>query len=208
MNLVYGSSSSSYMDCLVFFGDECFNFRRYGVRLDQCSCIGAYVVGLIIFGRYFYGSTNCRMSTRWLPVILFVSRIEYPFISCCLLRGVPVVAGGGFYFVCVLWRVSNLSLINSLLLIIILLPPPSALRQPRRSRLCSGLSVDCYCPDISYFHSMTVSCPSGLCLSASLPLVTSHVLEPQSGVTVGFRRMFQALGGQDRFPAIPYDLPQ
>ena len=136
MNLVYGSSSSFYMDCLVFFGDECFIFRRSGVRLDQCSCIGAYVVRLIIFGRYFYCSTTCRMSTRRLPVILFVSRIEYPFISCCLLRSVPVVAGGGFYFVCVLWHVSNVRLIISLLIIILLLPPPSALHQPRRSRLC------------------------------------------------------------------------
>ena len=39
---------------------------------------------------------------------------------------------------------------------------------------------------------MSVSCPSGLCLSASLPLVTSQarlesdVLEPQPGVTAGF----------------------
>ena len=74
MNLVYGSSSSSYMDCKVFFGDECFSFRRSGVRLDQCSCIGAFVVGLIIFGNYVYGSTTFRMSTRRLPVILFVSR--------------------------------------------------------------------------------------------------------------------------------------
>ena len=61
---------------------------------------------------------------------------------------------------------------------------------------------------------MTVSCPSGLCLSASLPLVTSRarlesdVLEPQPGVTAGFRCKFQALGVQDRFPAVPYDLPQ
>ena len=60
---------------------------------------------------------------------------------------------------------------------------------------------------------MTVSCPSGLWVSASLPLVTSQawlesdVLEPQPGVTAGFRRMFQALGGQDGFPAVPYDLP-
>ena len=60
---------------------------------------------------------------------------------------------------------------------------------------------------------MTVSCPSGLCLSASLPLVTSQarlesgVLEPQLGVTAGFRRIFQALGGQDRYPAVPYDIP-
>ena len=96
MNLVYGSSSSSYMDCKVFFGDECFNFRQSGVCLDQYSCIGDFVVGLIIFGSYFYGSTTFRTSTRRLPFILFVSRFEYPFISCCLLRGVPVVAGGDF----------------------------------------------------------------------------------------------------------------
>ena len=136
MNLVYGSSSSSYMDCKVFFGDECFHFRLSGVRLDQCSCVGAFVVGLIIFGGYFYGSTTFRMSTRRLPVLLFVSRFEYPFISCCLLRGVPVVAGGDFYFVCVPWHVSYLRLFHSLLLIILLPPPPWALRQPHRSRLC------------------------------------------------------------------------
>ena len=64
----------------------------------------------------------------------------------------------------------------------------------------------------SHFHSMTVSCPSGLCFSVSLPLVTSQarlesdVLKPQPGVTAGFCRMFQALGGQDRYPAVPYDL--
>ena len=94
MDLVYGSSPSSYMDCKVIFGDECFHIRRSGVRLDQCSCVGAFVVGLIIFGSYFYGSTSFRMSTRRLPVILFVSRFECPFISCCLLRGVPMVTGG------------------------------------------------------------------------------------------------------------------
>ena len=61
---------------------------------------------------------------------------------------------------------------------------------------------------------MTVSCPSGLCLSASLPLVTSQarlesdVLEPQPGVTAGTRRMFQALGGPDRSPTVPSDVPQ
>ena len=96
MNLVYGSSSSSYMDCMVLFGDECFIFRQSGVRITQCSYIGAYVVGLIIFGRYFCGSTSFRMSTRRLPVILFVSRFEYPIISCCLLRSAPVGAGGAF----------------------------------------------------------------------------------------------------------------
>ena len=63
------------------------------------------------------------------------------------------------------------------------------------------------------FITMSVSCPSGLCLSASLLLVTSQarlesdILEPQPGVTTGFRRMFQALGGQDRYPVVPSDLP-
>ena len=42
-----------------------------------------------------------------------------------------------------------------------------------------------------------------------LPLVTSQarlesdVLDPQSGVTAGNRRMFQALGGPNRSPAGP-----
>ena len=63
---------------------------------------------------------------------------------------------------------------------------------------CSGKYFDIYfnlkitCSDISYFIYMSVSCPSGLCFSASLPLVTSQarlesdVLEPQPGVTAGF----------------------
>ena len=135
MNLVYGSSSSSYMDCMVFFGGECCLSRRSGVPITPYSCICASVVGLIVFGNSFCGSPTFRMSTRRLPVIFFVSCIECPFISCCLLRGVPVVAGGGFYFVCVLWHVSNLRLINSLL-IVILLPLPWALRQSHRSWLC------------------------------------------------------------------------
>ena len=56
---------------------------------------------------------------------------------------------------------------------------------------------------------MSVSCPSGLCFSASLSLVTSQarlesdVLESQPGVTAGNRCMFQALGIQDRYPAVP-----
>ena len=87
MDLVYGSSPYSYMDCKVIFGDECCHIRRSGVRLDQCSCIGAFVVGLIIFGSYFYGLTTLRMSTRRLPVILFVSRFEcplYPLVCCAV----------------------------------------------------------------------------------------------------------------------------
>ena len=45
----------------MFFGDECFHFRRSGVRLDQCSCVSAFVVGLIIFGSYFCGGLPARL---------------------------------------------------------------------------------------------------------------------------------------------------
>ena len=61
---------------------------------------------------------------------------------------------------------------------------------------------------------MSVSCSSGLCSLPSLPQVTSQarlesdVREPQPGVTAGSRRMFQALGGPDRSPVVPYALHQ
>ena len=146
MNLVYGSSSSSYMDYWVFFSDECFLFRRSGVRIFPCSSFSASVVVGLIVGSSFCGSHTFRMSTRRLPIILFVSRVEYQFISCCLLRGVPVVARGGYYFLCVLSHVSNLGLVHSPLLIIILLPPLCALR----TRLLFAVSsVACYCAYLS-----------------------------------------------------------
>ena len=83
--VVYSSSPSSYMECKVIFGDECLHICRSGVRLDQCFCVGDFVVGIIIFGSYFYGSTTFRMSTRRLPVILFVSCFECPLypVVCC-----------------------------------------------------------------------------------------------------------------------------
>ena len=125
------------------------------------------------------------------------------------------MAGGGSYFVCVISHVSHLRLIHSLLPIILLLPPLCALRNLLRTQLLFAVSsVDCYCTYLRYFHSMTVSCPSGLCLSASLPLVTSQarlksdVLDPQHGVTAGTRRMFQALGSPARSPTVPYVIPQ
>ena len=52
--------------------------------------------------------------------------------------------------------------------------------------------------------------PLRLLWSLPLPLVTSQaqlesdVREPQPGVTAGSRRMFQALGGPDRYPAVPF----
>ena len=57
------------------------------------------------------------MSTRRLPVLLFVSRFKYPHISCYLVRGVPEVAVGDFYFVCVISHVSNLRLVCRLLIV-------------------------------------------------------------------------------------------
>ena len=59
----------------------------------------------------------------------------YPFISCCLLHGVPVVAGGGFTLYAIRWHVNNLKLINCLLFIV-LLSPPWALRRPCHPWFC------------------------------------------------------------------------
>ena len=67
--------------------------RLYGVRLTQCSYVDAFVVDLVIHGCSLYGSTTLRMSTRRLPVILFVFSFQVTVISCCLLHGVSVVAG-------------------------------------------------------------------------------------------------------------------
>ena len=84
MNLVYGSFSSSYMDCEVIFVDECSIFAGLG-----------FVSPVLLRRRlrrwphhirsYFYGSTTFRMSTRRLPVILFVSCFECPLypVVCC-----------------------------------------------------------------------------------------------------------------------------
>ena len=63
----------------------------YRVRLTQCSCVDAFVVDLVIPGCAFYGSTFFRMSTRRLPVILFVSHFECPLC--------PVV----YCMVCLWW---------------------------------------------------------------------------------------------------------
>ena len=52
MNLVYGLSSSSSVDCVVFFGDKCFIIDGLGV---VCPVL-APVVRLIIIGGYCYCS--------------------------------------------------------------------------------------------------------------------------------------------------------
>ena len=151
MNLVYSSSSSSYMDCMVFFGDEFFFFFfcRSGVRLDQCSCIGTYVVGLVIFGRYFYGSTTCRMSTRRLPVILFVSRIRLYHVVCC--AECLWWPEGAF----TLYAYVSMSVISDSLIVFYSSYSSYRLRGLSANLAArgsvTGYAVDCYCPDISYF---------------------------------------------------------
>ena len=168
-----------------------FHIRRSGVRLDQCSCVGAFVVGLIIFGSYFYGSTTFRMSTRRLPVILVVSRFEcplYPVVCCAMCLGWPK----GYN---ILYASNGVSVLSDSFLVFCLSSSSHRLRGLSANLTArayvKGYSVNCFCSDISYFHYMSVSCPSVLCLSASLPLVTSQArlesdgLEPQSGVTAG-----------------------
>ena len=56
INLVYGSSSSSYMDCEV----HCVSvtIRLIGIRFTQCSYVVAFVDDLFIHGCSFYGSTT------------------------------------------------------------------------------------------------------------------------------------------------------
>ena len=79
MDLVYGSCSSFDMDCVVNFvccyADLPISGSFNPVLLRRC-----FVVGCTL-----YGSSSCRMSTRRLPVILFVSRFEcalYPVTYC------------------------------------------------------------------------------------------------------------------------------
>ena len=59
--------------------------RLYRVRLTQCSCVDVSSLDHVIHGCTLYGSSSSRMSTRRLPVILFVSRFEctlYPVMYC------------------------------------------------------------------------------------------------------------------------------
>ena len=88
LNLVFGSSYSSYMDCMVLLC-SCVTGGLVRFRFEQCSFVVAYVDGLFICGCSFYGSNSLRMSIRRLSVIIFV---HVTVTSCYLLCGVPVVA--------------------------------------------------------------------------------------------------------------------
>ena len=167
------------------------HIHRSGVRLDQCSCVGTFVIDLFIIGSSLYGSTTFRMSTRRLPVLLFVSRSSAHYILLFVARCAYGGRGGTIFY---LHPMAG-QYFNSLIVFCL----SSSSRRLRRlsANLAArasvkGYSVNCFCSDISYFYYMSVSCPSGLCFSASLPLVTSQtrlesdVLEPQPGVTAGF----------------------
>ena len=98
---------------------------------------------------------------------------------------------GGLLFHCARWHVN----ISDFFIVFCL-----SSSSHRLHRLSANLTARAYIRvvqltvfvDISYFYYMAVSCPSGLCFSASLPLVTSQarlesdILEPQPGVTAGF----------------------
>ena len=174
--------------------------RLYRVCLTQCSCVDAFVVNLIIPGCAFYGSTYFRMSTRRLPVILFVSHFEWPLYPVVYCMVCAYGGRGGLLFHCARRRVNILRLFQSLLLIILLPPPPSAIRQPYRSRLYNGCYVNCFYYDISYLYYMSVCCPSSAGYQSGL-YKSRDVHECQPGVTTGESRMFQALVVLDQYPA-------
>ena len=76
-------SSSLGMNCEVNF--VCCYIDSPISGLTQCSCVDVSSLDLVIHGCTLYGSSSSRMSTRWLPVILFVSRFEctlYPVMYC------------------------------------------------------------------------------------------------------------------------------
>ena len=137
-----------------------------------------------------------------------------PIISCCLLHGVPMVAEEVYILIA-----PNDGSIFSDSLIVFCLSSSSRRLHRLSANLTArayvkGYSVNCFCSDISYFYYMSVSCPSGLCFSASLPLVTSQtrlesdVLEPQPGVTAGFAVCSRLWVVRTGILLIPSDLPQ
>ena len=140
------------------------NFAGLGFVLDQCSCIGAFVVGLFIFGHYIYGSTTFRMSTRRLPVMLFVSRSSihlYPVVCCAECLWWPEEAF-------TLYTYLDMSVIYGLLIVFCSSSSSYCLRGLSANLTArgyvKGYSVNCCCPVLATFITMSVSCPSGLCL--------------------------------------------
>ena len=146
--------------------------RLYGVRLTQCSYVDAFVVDLVIHGCSLYGSTTFRMSTRRLPVILFVFSFRVTVISCCLLHGVPMVAEEVYCLI----APDGVSIFYDFFIVFYLLSSSRRLH-----RLSANLTARAYIRVV--ILAIFIICQ----FAALLPLVTSQawlrsdVLEPQPG---------------------------
>ena len=99
MNLVYGSSSSSSVDFVVFFGDECLIIDGLEFICPR-ACPRSFASSSLEVTSAVHHAV--WMSSRRLPVIIFFSLIEFMFMFMLVLRGVHSVAGGGFYILCVI----------------------------------------------------------------------------------------------------------
>ena len=152
--------------------------RLYGVRFTQCSYIDAFVVDLVIHGCSLYGSTTLRMSTRRLPVILFVFSFRVTVISCCLLHGVPVVAEEVYCLI----APDGVSIFYDFFIVFCLLSSSRRLH-----RLSANLTARAYVRVMLTVFVMTLAIFIICQFAALLPLVTSQawlrsdVLEPQPG---------------------------
>ena len=153
--------------------------RLYGVRLTQCSYVDAFVVDLVIHGCPLYGSITLRMSTRRLPVILFVFSFRVTVISCCLLHGVPVVAEEVYCLI----APDGVSIFYDFFIVFYLLSSSRRLH-----RLSANLTARAYIRVVMLtVFVMTLAIIIICQFAALLPLVTSQawlrsdVLEPQPG---------------------------
>ena len=91
MDLVYGSSSSSYMDCEVIFVYECYRFAYMGFVSPSASAS----TPSSLTSSYMDVPSAVPPPSGWVlddypSYSLFLIRV--PIISCCLLHGVPMVA--------------------------------------------------------------------------------------------------------------------
>ena len=95
MDLVYGPFSSLGMNYEVNF--VCCYTDSPISGLTQCSYVDVSSLDLVIHGCTLCSSSSSRMSTRRLPVILFVSSAHY-ILLCIAWR---VYGGrGGLLFIC------------------------------------------------------------------------------------------------------------
>ena len=144
--------------------------RLHGVRLTQCSYVDAFVVDLVIHGCSLYGSTTLRMSTRRLPVVLFVFSFRVTVISCCLLHGVPVVAEEVYCLI----APNDVSIFYDFFIVFYLL---SSFR--RLHRLSANLTARAYIRVVMLTVFVMTLAIFIICqFAALLPLVTSQAWTP------------------------------